>query len=397
LFGSIPRPVLLLALVSFFTDISSEMVYPLIPLFLTSSIGAPAAAVGVIEGVAESTASLAKAISGWLSDRLRVRKPLVVAGYSLSAIGKPLLAAATVWPAALAARFVDRLGKGVRTAPRDALLGDAADDDARGLAFGLHRAADTLGAALGPAIGLGLFVLFAEHFRPVFLIAFIPAAAGVAVLMFVREGSPAPEPEIEPQPTTGVPLRELGGQFYLFLGISLLFALGNSSDAFLILRADNLGLSHTETILAYVLFNSVYAAGATPGGVLSDRVGRRGVIASGFAIFAAVYLGLAVAGGGTAVWPLFALYGVFMSLTEAVSRAFVVDFAPPATRGTAIGVYTGSTGAMILASSIIAGVLWDIVGPWAPFAVGAFTGGTAAVLVALFLRDRRSDAPAAIQ
>lgn len=389
--------MLLLALVSFFTDISSEMVYPLIPLFLTSSIGAPAAAVGVIEGVAESTASLTKAASGWFSDRLGVRKPLVVAGYSLSGVAKPLLAAATIWPAALGARFVDRLGKGVRTAPRDALLGDAAHESSRGFAFGLHRAADTLGAALGPAIGLGLFVLFAEHFRPVFLIAAIPAAAGVAVLMLVRERPPEPEPDVEVAHSESVPLSKLGGQFYLFLGISLLFALGNSSDAFLILRADNLGLSHTETILAYILFNSVYAVGAIPGGALSDRIGRRSVIAGGFAVFAAVYLGLAVASGGAAVWPLFAVYGIHMSLTEAVGRAFVVDFAPSASRATAIGVYTGATGAMILASSVIAGVLWDVVGPWAPFAVGAATGGVAAVLVAAFLRDRPKASAAAIQ
>jgi MFS family permease len=383
---NVSRPVLLLALVSFFTDISSEMVYPLIPLFLTSSIGAPAAAVGIIEGVAESTASVTKGLSGWLSDRLRLRKPLVVAGYGLSALGKPLLAVSTVWPAALGARFVDRLGKGIRTAPRDALLGDAAAEDARGLAFGFHRAADTLGAVLGPAIGLGLFVLLDERFRPVFLLAFIPAAAGVAVLSFVREPTP---PEARGSGEERASLGSLGRRFYVFLAISLIFAVGNSSDAFLILRSENLGLSDSETVGAYVLFNAVYAAGAVPAGMLSDRVGRRVVMAGGFAVFSAVYLGMAVAGSGAAVWPLFASYGVYMALTEAVGRAFIVDFAPAASRATAIGVYTGGTGAMILVSSVLAGVLWDTVAPWAPFAVGAATGAMSAVLIAVFLRDRR--------
>jgi MFS family permease len=242
-----------------------------------------------------------------------------------------------------------------------------------------------MGAVLGPAIGLGFFVLLSEHFRPVFLIAFLPAAAGVVVLFFVRDQPPA---EVRDKDVERAAVGSLGRQFYIFLAISLLFALGNSSDAFLILRSDDLGLSHTGTVAAYVLFNAVYALGAVPAGVLSDRIGRRGIIAGGFAMFSAVYLGLALAGGSAAVWPLFAAYGVYMALTEAVGRAFIVDFAPAASRATAIGVYTGATGAMILLSSVLAGVLWDTVGPWAPFAVGAATGGVSAVLIAAFLRDR---------
>ncbi len=384
----ISRPVILLALVSFFTDISSEMIYPLIPLFLTSSLGAPAAVVGLIEGVAESAASLTKGVSGWLSDRLRVRKPLVVAGYGLSAIAKPLLAAATAWPVALGVRLTDRLGKGVRTAPRDALVGDVTPEHARGLAFGLHRAGDTAGAVLGPAIGLGLFVLLAEDFRLVFVLAFVPALAGLAVLSLVRD-QPATQQAVAATEKR-VPLRRLGRQFYIFLAISLLFAFGNSSDAFLILRAIDLGLSNAEAVSAYILFNAVYAVCAMPAGLLSDHLGRRGVIGGGFAAFAVVYLGLALAGGSAAIWPLFAVYGLHMALTEAVGRAFVVDFAPAASRATALGVYTGATGGMILLSSVVAGVLWDTVGPWAPFAVGAATGGAASILVVAFLRDRRA-------
>jgi MFS family permease len=362
--------VRLLAFVSFLTDISSEMVYPLIPLFLTSALGTPAAAVGLIEGVAESTASLTKAGSGWLSDRMRVRKPLVVLGYALSALGKPLLAVAQAWPAALAARFTDRLGKGVRTAPRDALIGDVTSAESRGMSFAFHRAADTLGAVGGPALGLGLFVLLDEDYRLVFLLAFLPAAAGVLVLARLREVQPAEVPDGRPRAS----FKTLGARFYTFLGVSLLFALGNSSDVFLILRATDLGLSEAAAVAAYILFNAVYALGAVPSGIASDRLGRRNVIALGFLIFSLVYSGFAIAGGSAGVWGLFALYGVYMALTEAVGRAFVVDFAPAEARGTALGIYTGLTGLMVLVSSVTAGILWDTVSPAAPFVLGGITG-----------------------
>lgn len=369
----IPRPVVVLSIVSFLTDVSSEMVYPLIPLFLTSVLGAPLVAVGLIEGVAESTSSFLKTGSGWLSDRLRVRKPLVVAGYALSGAAKPLMAAAHVWPVALGVRFLDRAGKGLRTAPRDALIADVTPPEHRGQAFGFHRALDTLGAVIGPAIGLGLLALLDDDFRAVFLIAGIPALAGVAVLSLVKEHKPPERAAGE----AAVPLRELGRPFYVFLGVSLLFALGNSSDVFLILRSKDLGLSNTEAVSAYVLFNATYSAIAWPAGAASDRLGRRNVIGAGYAVFALVYLGFALAGTGTAAWPLFAVYGVFMALTEGVGKAFVTDLAPAAGRATALGVYTGAIGAMVLVSSVLAGVLWDAIGPSAPFALGAATGALA--------------------
>ena len=241
----ISRPVFVLSIVSFLTDISSEAIYPLVPLFLTSVLGAPLVAVGLIEGFAESSTSVLKTASGWLSDRWRVRKPLVVVGYSLSAAAKPLLAAAHVWPVALGVRFLDRAGKGVRTAPRDALVADVTPAHLRGRAFGFHRAADTLGAVVGPAAGLGLLAAFNQNFRLVFLLALIPAAAGVALLALVREHRPAPDDGQERK----VSLRELGPGFYAFLGVSLLFALGNSSDVFLILRSKDLGLSNTAPVM----------------------------------------------------------------------------------------------------------------------------------------------------
>ena len=379
----VPRPVFLFGIVSLFTDISSEMIYPLTPLFLTAVVGAPVAAVGVIEGVAESTASLSKTVSGWLSDRWLVRKPLVVVGYSLSAIGKPLLAASTVWPMALGARFVDRLGKGVRTPARDALIGDVTEAKTRGRAFGFHRAMDSVGAVIGPAVGLGLFELLHHHYRPVFAIAFVPAVIGVLALMLVKERKPRRRPR-SGRPSAA--LKELGSRFYVFLGISLLFALGNSSDAFLLLRSNNIGLTEAETVSAYVLYNAVYASASYPAGIVSDQIGRRDVLVPGFAIFGCVYLGFALATSDWLVWPLFAVYGLYIALTDAVGKAFVVDYAPEDARGTALGLYTGATGAMILLSSIIAGEMWDRISPSAPFVFGATTGFAAAGLVFALLR-----------
>lgn len=380
--GGVPRPVFLFGITSFFTDISSEMIYPLTPLFLTSVVGAPVAAVGIIEGVAESTASLSKAVSGWLSDRWLVRKPLIVLGYVLSAVAKPFLGLSTVWPTALAARFTDRLGKGVRTPPRDAYMGDVAVKGNVGRAFGLHRAFDSAGAVIGPALGLGLFELLDKSYRPVFLLAFIPAAIGVLVLLTVREHRPKARKAGAP----AVPLRELGTPFFIFLGISLLFALGNSSDAFLILRANNVGLTEAEAVSAYILYNAVYTAASFPAGIASDRIGRSNVIAPGFLIFGLVYLGFAAVSSNWLVWPLFAVYGLYISLTDAVGKAFVVDFAQEDARGTALGIYTALTGAMLLFSSIIAGVIWDVIGPSAPFIFGAATGFAAAALVFIMLR-----------
>lgn len=376
----VTRPVFFLGIVSLLTDISSEMIYPLVPLFLTTSLGAPVAAVGLIEGVAESAASALRTVSGWLSDRLRARKSLVVIGYALSAIAKPLLAAAQVWPAVLGARFVDRSGKGIRTAPRDALIADVTPFGLRGRAFGFHRAADTVGAIAGPAIGLGLLSAFGNQFRPVFLLAFVPAAAGVALLALIPERRPDRHDDGE-----RVPLWRLGAPFYAFLGVSLLFALGNSSDAFLILRASNLGLSSTEAVSAYITFNAAYALLAMPAGIASDRLGRRSVIGLGFLIFAGVYLGFALAGSGAAMWPLFAVYGMYMALTEGVGRALVADLAPARARATALGLYTGALGGMVLLSSVLAGLLWDQVDVRAPFLLGAATGIASFVLLLVLL------------
>jgi len=377
----VKRPVFVLGVVSFLTDVSSEMVYPLVPLFLTSTLGAPLVAVGLIEGLAEGAASLFKTAGGWLSDRLGVRRPLVIAGYALSAASKPLMAAAYVWPVALLVRFGDRTGKGIRTAPRDALVADVTPPELRGRAFGFHRAADTLGAVTGPVAALGLLAAFDDSFRLVFIVAFAPAVAGVALLSLVRERPPGAAETA----AAASGWRDLGAGFYVFLAVSLLFAVGNSSDVFLLLRAKNVGLGNTEVVLAYVVFNLVYATVAMPAGIASDRLGRRVVIGLGFAIFAAVYAGFGLAGGGAAIWPLFAVYGLYMAMTEGVGRALVVDFVPAERRATALGLYQGAMGAMILLSSVIAGALWDVVSPSAPFFLGGATALAALVLLLVAL------------
>jgi MFS family permease len=258
---------------------------------------------------------------------------------------------------------------------------------ARGRAFGFHRAADTLGAVVGPAVSIGLLAVFADNFRLIFILAFIPAVAGIALIALVKERPP----QAAALPSASVSWRRMGTGFYVFLGVSLLFALGNSSDAFLLLRAKEVGLSNTEVVLSYMLFNLVYAALAMPAGVSSDLLGRRNVIGVGFAVFAAVYLGFGLAGGGAVIWPLFAVYGLHMALTEGVGRAFVADFVPSERRATAFGLYQGAMGAMILLSSVIAGILWDVVNPAAPFFLGAATALLA--LVALVILRPQGTVP----
>lgn len=376
------RNVVLLGIVSFFADISSEMVYPLIPLFLTTTLGAPVFAVGLIEGIAESTASILKWITGWFSDRFRRRVPFTVAGYALAAAAKPALAAAYVWPVALLVRFGDRAGKGIRTAPRDALIADSADEKTRGRSFGLHRAMDTSGAIIGPLVALVLLAWFGHsNYRPIFLVAAIPGALSVLALLAVREIRHTPRPGPLP------PLLSLKGydpRFLQLMGITMVFAIGNSSDAFLVLRAGNVGLGATAIVLAYVLYNVSYAALSLPAGIRSDRIGRRPVLIAGFAIFAVVYAGFALATDAWVIWPLFIVYGAYIAFTDGVGKAYVADLVPSDRRGAAMGLYNASSGAMLLFSSIIGGALWDLIGPGATFAFGASTAAAAALLLLAF-------------
>lgn len=396
----IKKNVFVLGLVSFFTDISSEMLYPIIPVFLTSVLGAPVIVVGIIEGIAESTASILKVVSGWLSDKAGKRKPFIISGYSLSAVSKPLLALAYTWHFVLAARFLDRLGKGLRTSARDALIADSTGVEYRGKAFGFHRALDSLGAVIGPIIALILLYHLDGNYSLIFLAAFIPAFISVMLLfLFVTEKKS--EKKYGP---FRFELSDFNREFKLFLLVSIIFAAGNSSNAFLVLRAQNIfasaGIPPTiatifgsmgllaVVVLSYVVYNITYSMASMPAGTLSDKIGRRNVLVAGFLIFSAVYLGFAVIKEGYMVWILFAVFGFYIAMTDGVSKAFIVDLVPQEKRGTAIGMYYTATGLLALLASIIAGMLWDFIGPPAPFLFGSVIALAAAVMLVVLFPKR---------
>jgi MFS family permease len=370
----VSRNVFILGLVSLCTDASTEMIYPLIPVFLTRVLGAPVAMVGVIEGLAEATASALKGVSGWLSDRFGRRRPLVLAGYSLAALTKPLLAAAAGWPLVLGARVLDRFGKGLRGSPRDALIADSTEESLRGRAFGFHRSTDQAGAVIGPLLALPLLGLFHQNLRLLFVAALVPAALGVAILTAVRETGRGASPGAAPPRFR---LRGTEPAFRRFLLVMLLFTIGNSSDMFLILRAQQLGMSARHVVLLFALFNAVYVASAYPSGVISDRVGRKRVMMAGLAVFALVYAGFGLANGPVWVWVLFSVYGLYQGLTDGISRALVVDLVSPEHRATALGLYAMTTGLFAFPASVIAGLLWQRIGPAAPFFLGSVTAALA--------------------
>lgn len=389
----VSRNVFILGLVSLCTDASTEMIYPLIPIFLTQTLGAPVSIVGVVEGLAEATASVLKGVSGRLSDRIGVRRPLVIFGYGLAAITKPLLALASGWPLVLCARVLDRFGKGVRGTPRDALIADSAEPRFRGRAFGFHRSTDQAGAVIGPLLALPLLAAFHQNYRAVFVIAFIPAAIGVAVLMAVHETGQRRAPGEPPPP--GFRFRESSPAFRRFIGVMLLFTLGNSSDVFLILRAENLGLSTREVVLLFAGFNAVYVLSAWPAGLVSDRIGRKRVLVAGLAVFAAVYFGFGFARGSFWIWVLYLVYGLYQGLTDGTIRAYVVDLVAPEHRATALGLYSMLTGLATFLASVIAGLLWQKAGAPAPFFYGAALAALSAVLLAAWVpRVRQPSASA---
>ena len=363
------RNVVALAVVSFLTDVSSEMTYPLLPVFLHTVLGASATTIGVIEGAAESTAALLKLWSGWLSDRVPRRKPLVLAGYGLASAVRPLIGFAQSALQVFAARMSDRVGKGIRTSPRDALIADSVDPSIRGRAFGFHRAADNAGACVGPLLAFALLRWGHIDLRHVFLWTAVPGALAVAALVFgVREGGR----EEKPQTPGGLDLRvPLGKRFWLFLGVLLLFTLGNSTDAFLLLRATNLGVAPFLLPILWAMLSLVKSAASTPGGALSDRIGRKPLLVAGWLVYAAVYFGLAHARETWHAWALFAVYGLYFGLTEGVEKALVADLVPPDRRGAAFGWYNLALGLGALPASLIFGALWDRKGPATAFGFGA--------------------------
>ena len=429
------RNVVVLGLVSLLTDVSSEMLYPIIPLYLTSVLGAPMSVVGLIEGLAESTASLLKLVSGVLSDRYRRRLPWLYTGYGLSTLSRPLLALAGTWPILLAARLLDRAGKGLRGPPRDAMLAASVSPERRGMAFGLHRAMDTTGAVAGPLLGILLLNTLGLSYRAIFLVAAVPSVMAVASLGLLRptrgfaaaraasegegessqavragadsisqsrsESTPSPAPSSqssESPPAESTPPAAIfaaSPELRSFLWVSALFALGNSSNVFLLLRARQLGLDDMDVLWLYVLYNLIYAIAATPLGALSDRIGRHRVLVAGFVAFAFVYGAFGLIRTPVWTWPLMCLYGLYAAATSGVARAYVADLSTGARRATAMGLYQTINGALLLAASLLAGWLWSTLGPHAPFVLGAVMALAAAAVLAATTRIPRGVSGAA--
>jgi len=379
---------------SFLTDISSEMVLNILPLFMSSVLGIKTNIIGIIEGVAEATSSLLKVFSGWLSDKLHSRKWLAVAGYGLSALSKPFFYFANSWGAVAGVRWADRVGKGIRTAPRDALVADNVKPEQRGLAFGLHRAADTAGAMLGILIAAlivwrlqaGSARLAENTFRTVVLVSLIPAFLAVLVLAVgTKEVSIGGETH-----KVRISFKELGRDFTLFMLIVGIFDVGNSSDAFLVLRAQERGMSALNILLMLAAFNLIYTVVSTPAGALSDKLGRRKLIIGGWIVYALIYLGFALARSAVHVGLLYAAYGFYYGMAYGTAKAMVADLVPADLRGTAYGTYNAILGILDFPASLIAGLLWSGVGGWngfgpsAPFYFGAGMALLAAVLFVLW-------------
>jgi len=407
----ITRNVVALGIVSLLTDVSSEMLVYLIPLFLANVLLASPSIIGVIEGIAESAAALLKLASGVISDRIRRRRLLVGIGYGSSVASKGLYLAAGSWPIVLLARLGDRVGKGIRTSPRDALIADSTPPEARGVAFGFHRALDTAGAVVGVAVAAivvassqgGAVILAADTFRLLVLIALVPGILAVlAIMVGVRDVPRRGEAHRDPQASTGEPAsavrapaawRRFPMAFWLFVVASGLFALGNSSDAFLSLRSQQLGVDVRDLLVMIVAFNMANALVSWPVGALSDRVGRRVLVAIAWTIYAVAYAGFALAGSAGWVAPLWILYGTYYGVNEAVGRALVADLAPADLRATGYGIVNAVVGLLVLPASIVAGLLWDRIAPGAPFWFGAACAAAALVLLVVAVRPVRPVSP----
>ncbi len=377
--------VIVLGLTSFFTDISSEMIYPLIPFFLTTTLGASPAVLGIIEGVAESVASLLKVVSGYISDKFRKRKVLAITGYFSSTVGKFLLFIANSWGFVFAGRVVDRLGKGIRTAPRDALIAESTAENRRGMAFGLHRAFDTTGAAVGVVLAYFFLTQYAGKYSEVFLWSLLPAAIGVLLLFFARE---KPNHHSAPVKPPSLRWKILPRKLQLFLVVAFIFTLGNSSNAFLLLRAQNLNFTPASAILLYLVYNIVYGIVSFPAGKLSDRIGRKQILVAGYAFYGFVYLGFAIVSApeqAWLLWGLFGLYGLYSGFTDGIEKALIADLSPAEVRATAIGLHATILGIGLFPASFVAGELWQHIGPSAAFYFGGGTGIIAAIGLLLAL------------
>ncbi|MDI6782966.1 MAG: MFS transporter [bacterium] len=392
-FFGLSKNVVALGFVSFLTDVSSEMIYPLLPIFLTAVLGVGPAFVGLVEGVAETTASIVKFFSGWFSDRIRKRKALVFIGYFLSSFTRPLVALATAGWHILAIRFSDRVGKGIRTSPRDALVASSCSESDRGKAFGFHRGMDHAGAVLGPLLAFALLVLLPNQYRLVFALASIPGIISLIVIAwFVRETIPLLEVRSQKSEVRKISLslKPFDKRFKSFLVIVILFTLGNSSDVFLILRAESLNIPVPLLPILWVVLHIVKTVSSMPGGMLSDKIGRKTVIIAGWLIYALVYFGFAFASSAWHIWALFATYGFFFGLTEGTEKALVADLVPNELRGTAYGLYNFAIGIAALPASLLMGIIWEEFGVASAFLFGSGLAFLAAALFLLFVKPQIS-------
>lgn len=384
------RNILFLGLVSFFTDLSTEMVYPLIPLYLVATFGATPALVGLVEGIAESLASLLKVFSGYISDRLQHKKALAFSGYAMGLLYKLALLFASSWLGILGARIIDRFGKGIRTAPRDVLVSESADPSRMGKAFGLHKALDMLGAALGILITWLLLknMAGAEGFdyKKLFALSILPAAAGLAMFIFIKQKQA--KRTVGQRARFWENIRHIDGQLHLYLFVVFLFTLGNSSNTFLLLKAKAVGFSDLDVILLYFAYNAAASFLSMPLGKLSDRIGRKRLLVPGYLAFALCYVGFAFAESRYLMVAVFLAYGAYTAMTTGVERAFVAEISPAGLKGTLLGLHSTLTGIALLPASIIAGLLWDNLGSAAPFLFGAGLSFAAAIILWIFMRNR---------
>ena len=383
------RNVVILGFVSLLNDGASEMIYPLLPIFLTAVLGAGPAALGIIEGIAESTASLLKLYSGYVSDRVKQRKGWIIAGYSISNIIRPLIAFAGSWLTVLGLRFLDRVGKGIRTSPRDAIIADSTAPEYRGMAYSFHRAMDHGGAIIGPLMATGLLLVLTgtnqQNLSTIFLLSFIPGMLAVFLLVFGLREQRSEKDRAMPASMLNFKAAwaEMTMNFRYYLVILLIFTLGNSSDAFLLLRAQQLGVPLALLPTIWVALHIVKMGFSVPGGIISDRIGRKRVIVAGWIIYALVYLGFAVADSQWHAWVLFGIYGIYFGLTEGVEKALVADFAPAHLRGSAFGLYNLVVGIGALPASLIFGLVWQQFGTAAAFGMGAGFAVLASILISM--------------
>jgi MFS family permease len=375
--------ILVIGLVCLFTDLSSNMIIPILPIYLTTVLHLQLTSIGIIEGIAESTASILKLFSGWITDRFGKHKLLMLIGYGLSNLTKPFFALSASWNQVLLLRFSDRFGKGIRTSPRDALLADATTKEDRGKSFGFRRALDALGAALGPLVAFGILAAYAGNYQLVFWLSVIPGViALLLIIFFIKETEP--RQSLKQRALPKIVFKQMNRRFVGFTWIATFFTLGNFSDAFLALRAQDTGMALALIPLAFFALNLSSSIFSMPIGMLSDRIGRRPVVIMGFLIFALIYFGFGIAHNTTLIWLLFIMYGLYYAFTDGIQKAYIADIVPEGQRGTAMGTFNALTGLAALPASIMAGYLWQAFGPLAAFSVSSGIAVLAALLLIIF-------------